>query len=66
MIMGGRARQCYHGVARILHGTFPDYLKPENVEDEYKPFCEFAQKYRLNINARQVFPTEEDEVNEKL
>lgn len=59
MIMGGRARYCFHGVPRIIEETIPDYLKPENVQEEDKPFCEYLATRRLNINTRQVYKMEE-------
>jgi alkylated DNA repair protein alkB family protein 1 len=58
VVMGGRSRYCYHGVPRILEETLPDYLRPENVDEEYKPFCEYMLTKRLNINTRQVYKDE--------
>lgn len=58
MIMGGRARFCFHGVPRILEETTPEYLLPKNVSKEYQPFCEYLESRRLNINTRQVYVEE--------
>lgn len=56
MIMGGRSRYCYHGIARIMHNTLPNHLKPENVPLDFKPHAQYlAENRRININARQVF-----------
>lgn len=63
MIMGGRARYCYHGIARIIHHTLPDHLKPENVEPQFKEHCTYlAGHRRINVNVRQVFYPDDKEV----
>lgn len=53
--MGGRSRFCYHGIAQIIRNTLPSYLKSDSSPKEFKPFSEYMENVRLNINARQVF-----------
>jgi alkylated DNA repair protein alkB family protein 1 len=65
MIMGGRSRNCFHGVARVIDDTLPEYLTLEDYkqhcgnesEEHYLPFIKYlnSSTRRLNINARQVF-----------
>lgn len=45
------------GVPRILENTLPDYMLPENVDDEdWKMYGEYMKTTRINLNIRQVFP----------
>ncbi|KAL9654038.1 hypothetical protein ABK040_011582 [Willaertia magna] len=62
MIMGGRARYCFHGVARIIKDTIPDYLQSKYVDPKYKVYAEYMERdmMRVNINARQVFVVDEE------
>jgi alkylated DNA repair protein alkB homolog 1 len=55
MIMGGRARYCYHGIAKILEHTIPEYLNDE----KNKEFYQYLETKRLNLNVRQVYKVEE-------
>eukprot|EP01112_Ceratiomyxa_fruticulosa_P016117 TRINITY_DN4839_c0_g1_i3.p2 TRINITY_DN4839_c0_g1~~TRINITY_DN4839_c0_g1_i3.p2 ORF type:complete len:154 (-),score=34.25 TRINITY_DN4839_c0_g1_i3:47-508(-) len=61
MIMGGRARYCYHGVSRIIEDSIPQYLTPDFVPEENKWHAVFLQQKgrRININCRQVFTYKE-------
>jgi len=60
IIMGGRSRYCYHGVARILDNTLPESLKikrdtvPE-INEDLLPFLKYIEHRRINVNIRQVF-----------
>eukprot|EP01080_Neovahlkampfia_damariscottae_P011711 gene11711-4945_t len=54
MVMGGRARYCYHGVAKILEDTIPDYLNNEKDSKYY----EYLKTKRINLNVRQVYKVE--------
>lgn len=67
VVMGGSCRLSYHGkvslwsdtegVPRIIRGTVPSQLLPENIEDiKLKPLAEYLKNSRLNINVRQVEP----------
>nr|CAG4716961.1 unnamed protein product [Naegleria fowleri] len=60
MLMGGRARYCFHGIARILKDTIPAYLQTAHVDPKYKIYAEYMERdmMRININARQVFVDE--------
>eukprot|EP00743_Colponemidia_sp_Colp-15_P007385 GILK01007976.1.p1 GENE.GILK01007976.1~~GILK01007976.1.p1 ORF type:complete len:255 (+),score=9.14 GILK01007976.1:37-801(+) len=52
VVMGGRSRTCYHGVPRILEGTFSS-SHPCN--PEYEAIKRYLEGNRLNLNVRQVF-----------
>ncbi|KAL7322369.1 hypothetical protein PS15p_211992 [Mucor circinelloides] len=57
IVMTAIARRAYHGVPRILENTLPDYMLPENVDDEdWKMYGEYMKTTRVNLNIRQVFP----------
>ncbi|EPB81909.1 hypothetical protein HMPREF1544_11360 [Mucor circinelloides 1006PhL] len=57
IVMTAIARRAYHGVPRILENTLPDYMLPENVDDEdWKMYGEYMKTTRINLNIRQVFP----------
>lgn len=56
MVMGGRARHCFHGVARIIEDTLPDFLHEDRCPEQMRPYCRYlAGSRRININVRQVF-----------
>lgn len=63
IIMGGRSRYCYHGVARILDNTLPESLKIKNdiksnfpeTNQDFLPFLKYIEHRRINVNIRQVF-----------
>ena len=45
------------GVPRILENTIPHHLMECNKPSgDWKPYAQFLQKARININVRQVFP----------
>jgi hypothetical protein len=54
MIMGGRSRYCYHGIARIMSETVAECLTGE-IPTEYQDLVEYMHGRRININTRQVF-----------
>ncbi|KAL7308288.1 hypothetical protein PS15m_012155 [Mucor circinelloides] len=57
IVMTAIARRAYHGVPRILENTLPDYMLPENVDDEdWKIYGDYMKTTRINLNIRQVFP----------
>ncbi|CAO0793277.1 unnamed protein product [Mucor circinelloides] len=57
IVMTAIARRAYHGVPRILENTLPDYMLPENADDEdWKMYGEYMKTTRINLNIRQVFP----------
>ena len=59
VLQGGASRGFYHGVPRVLAGTLPTMLRPENAADsELSPFARWLLDHRLNINVRQVFEAE--------
>ena len=59
IVQGGRSRGYVHGVPRVLAGTLPTMLRPENAADsELSPFARWLLDHRLNINVRQVFEAE--------
>jgi alkylated DNA repair protein alkB family protein 1 len=55
MIMGGRSRYCYHGIARIISETIPSCLSNINIPTDYTDLAEYMIGRRININTRQVF-----------
>lgn len=58
IMSGPRCRRAYHGVPRILEGSLPVYLKKsEDHDEDWDLIAEYLETTRLNINARQVFPT---------
>jgi len=57
VIMGGESRLCYHGVPRILHGTLPKEYS-EIFDTTYAPVLEYLNSSRININIRQVYPSQ--------
>ncbi|KAL0476255.1 alkB [Acrasis kona] len=57
MIMGGRSRYCYHGIARVMSDNTPEHIK-HCEQEEYKDLCSYMKGRRLNINTRQVFERE--------
>eukprot|EP00762_Andalucia_godoyi_P002880 ANDGO_04501.mRNA.1 hypothetical protein len=62
VVMHGASRRCYHGVAKIFSGTLPAFLLPQNVPDDSsccRKLAEFWKDMRINVNARQVFPSPE-------
>eukprot|EP01113_Clastostelium_recurvatum_P000636 TRINITY_DN10297_c0_g1_i1.p1 TRINITY_DN10297_c0_g1~~TRINITY_DN10297_c0_g1_i1.p1 ORF type:complete len:356 (-),score=68.40 TRINITY_DN10297_c0_g1_i1:1062-2075(-) len=68
MIMGGRARRCYHGIARILEDSVPPYLLPSSVPPAYEWCARFLEQRgrRININVRQVFSQDKDQHDSNL
>jgi alkylated DNA repair protein alkB family protein 1 len=75
MIMGGRSRFCFHGVARVIDDSLPIFLQSdhfasarqqnedaEEFREKYLPFIRYlnSSTRRLNINARQVFSYDEN------
>ncbi|RLN62880.1 hypothetical protein BBJ29_002693 [Phytophthora kernoviae] len=64
-IMGGESRCCYHGVARVLPTLFvmPSeelnaFAQGENSREEYEAVQAYLSTQRVNINIRQVYPSE--------
>ncbi|KAK5580639.1 hypothetical protein RB653_000661 [Dictyostelium firmibasis] len=57
VIMGGRSRYCYHGVAKIVENSFDLGLVNENEEPDLKYKIQWLKEKnrRVNINTRQVF-----------
>lgn len=55
VILSGTSRRAFHGVPRILERTCPDYLTQSESSPAFKPYAEFIQSARININIRQVF-----------
>eukprot|EP01133_Synstelium_polycarpum_P002538 gene2538-2907_t len=56
VIMGGRSRYCYHGVAKIVEDSFSLDLVDENDEQHKWQIHWMKEKNRrININTRQVF-----------
>jgi len=55
IMSGPDCRRAYHGVPRILDGTLPVHLS-DAVDENWKPYAEYMQSTRININVRQVFP----------
>ncbi|EFA85990.1 alkylated DNA repair protein [Heterostelium album PN500] len=58
VIMGGRSRYCYHGVARIVEDSFDAGLLVDSKEDDQYSWHVHWMKEknrRININTRQVF-----------
>ncbi|EGC35581.1 hypothetical protein DICPUDRAFT_55106 [Dictyostelium purpureum] len=57
VIMGGRSRYCYHGVAKIVEDSFNLDLIDENDSKDLKYKIKWLKEKnrRLNINTRQVF-----------
>ncbi|KAH7488106.1 hypothetical protein KRP22_009254 [Phytophthora ramorum] len=62
-IMGGASRTCYHGVARVLPTPFSEEFDtlPQSDDDEreeYEAVRTYLSTQRININVRQVYPSE--------
>jgi hypothetical protein len=62
--MGLESRKCYHGVPRILANTYANKERPEVMMDEgwinqYENVENYLRTHRININVRQVYPTED-------
>uniref|UniRef100_M4BZP2 Fe2OG dioxygenase domain-containing protein n=1 Tax=Hyaloperonospora arabidopsidis (strain Emoy2) TaxID=559515 RepID=M4BZP2_HYAAE len=64
-IMGGVSRTCYHGVARVLPTPFTiaiedlDKLcRDEKDRAEHEAIRTYLSTQRININVRQVYPTD--------
>ncbi|KYR02611.1 alkylated DNA repair protein [Tieghemostelium lacteum] len=56
VIMGGRSRYCYHGVAKIVENSFNDQLlQDQNEETRIQMQWIKDKNRRININTRQVF-----------
>ncbi|KAN0041853.1 hypothetical protein ACTFIV_004403 [Dictyostelium citrinum] len=57
VIMGGRSRYCYHGVAKIVENSFDLGLVDENDDQDLKYKIQWLKEKnrRVNINTRQVF-----------
>ncbi|KAM9955842.1 hypothetical protein ACTFIW_002047 [Dictyostelium discoideum] len=57
VIMGGRSRYCYHGVAKIVENSFDLGLIDENDDQDLKYKIQWLKEKnrRVNINTRQVF-----------
>ncbi|KAI9911141.1 hypothetical protein PsorP6_008714 [Peronosclerospora sorghi] len=70
-IMGGASRLCYHGVARVLPTSFNiksedfDMLPREKWED-FEAVRTYLSSHRININLRQVYPTDPPKSEEKI
>ncbi|GMF31595.1 unnamed protein product [Phytophthora lilii] len=69
-IMGGESRTCYHGVARVLptpfsiaNDEFDALLDSEADREEYEAVRTYLGTQRININVRQVYPTEPTSTN---
>lgn len=62
MIMGGRSRYCYHGIARIISETTPDFILESNVSQEYEDLAHYMKGRRININTRQVFEYDDNDI----
>ncbi|RQM15349.1 hypothetical protein DD237_003583 [Peronospora effusa] len=65
VIMGGESRTCYHGVARILptpfniaSEDFDTLFDDEEDRKEYEAVQRYLNSQRININVRQVYPTD--------
>ncbi|KAJ6630707.1 hypothetical protein B0H10DRAFT_1982559 [Mycena sp. CBHHK59/15] len=57
VIMSGPAcRRAYHGVPRILEDTLPNHLAAQPDDGDWRPYAEYMETTRININVRQVFP----------
>eukprot|EP01132_Coremiostelium_polycephalum_P009055 gene9055-11093_t len=57
VIMGGRSRYCYHGVAKIVDGSFDSSLMEDDDDVEMKYMIKWLKEKnrRINVNTRQVF-----------
>ncbi|KAN0048190.1 hypothetical protein ACTA71_002585 [Dictyostelium dimigraforme] len=57
VIMGGRSRYCYHGVAKIVENSFDLGLIDENEDLDLKYKIQWLKEKnrRVNVNTRQVF-----------
>lgn len=61
LVMSGPAcRRAYHGVPRILEGTLPAHLGEAIYAEDgsWLPYARYVNTTRININVRQVFPSE--------
>ncbi|OZJ06153.1 hypothetical protein BZG36_01040 [Bifiguratus adelaidae] len=54
VVMTGEARDCFHGVPRILEDTCPEYLLTD--ESDWQIIRDYIRHSRINLNVRQVFP----------
>lgn len=67
IVQGGRSRGYVHGVPRLLPGTLPPHLLPAAISEgcraELAPFAEWLGAHRLNINVRQVFGDEVEDLS---
>eukprot|EP00884_Botryococcus_braunii_P011173 jgi/Botrbrau1/20056/Bobra.200_1s0061.1 len=55
VVLGGRARRCYHGLPRILRPAVPPpALDPDTVPSDLRPMAEFMQGLRVNVSVRAV------------
>ncbi|CAH0480780.1 unnamed protein product [Peronospora belbahrii] len=65
-IMGGASRTCYHGVARVLpipfsiaSEDFDTLCHIEQDRKEYEAVRTYLSNQRINLNVRQVYPTDQ-------
>ncbi|EGG20871.1 alkylated DNA repair protein [Cavenderia fasciculata] len=64
VIMGGRSRYCYHGVAKIVENSFNVDLVDE-ADETFKYHIQWLREKnrRINVNTRQVFKKKEENNN---
>jgi len=55
IIMGGRSRKCYHGIACVIKDSLPNYLKFDKVDKKYESYSNYLLSTRINFNSRQVY-----------
>lgn len=66
-VMAGYARRCYHGVPRVVEGSWKGNGgiekegKMEGKPNGRKEVIAYLQTHRVNINIRQVYKKKEEE-----
>lgn len=54
VLMSGESRYAWHGVARVIAGTCPEWLK-DWPGDQYEDWRGWMSRKRINLNVRQMF-----------
>ncbi len=55
LVLGGRARRCYHGLPRILRPAVPPAaLDPDTVPADLRPMAESMEGLHVNVSERAV------------
>jgi len=62
MVLGGEARMWYHGIARVLENSCPEYWKPKHHTGEMEHIATlfYCENRRINMNVRQVYDDDGD------